>query len=177
MNARVTKLGALALALVTAQLAWAASPKDAWITTKAKLALLTADDVSVTSVNVDTMNGNVTLHGKVKSEAEKGRAEAAVKKVDGVKSVKNLLQVVPDAFKEVTKVADARIKEQLEAALKADASLKGIKIASVNNGVVLLSGKTDSFEQKLRAVEAARGVAGVQRVATEIQVDAKGELQ
>lgn len=72
---------------------------------------------------------------------------------------------------------DATIKDKVLAALKADASLGGIEVASVNNGVVLLSGKTDSFERKLRAVEAARGVAGVQRVATEIQVDAKGGLQ
>jgi osmotically-inducible protein OsmY len=177
MNARLAKAAALAVALTVAQVAAAAAPKDAWITTKAKLALLTADDVSVTSVHVDTVNGNVTLHGKVKTEAEKARAEAAVQKLDGVKSVKNLLQVVPDAFKESTKVADAVIKEKLEAALKADAALSDVKVASVNNGVVLLSGKTDSFEHKLRAVEAARMVAGVQRVATEIRVDAKGEQQ
>jgi osmotically-inducible protein OsmY len=176
MNGRLAKIGALAIALAFAQLA-IADTKDAWITTKAKLALLTADDVSVTAVHVDTVNGNVTLHGKVKTDAEKARAEAAVKKVDGVKSIKNLLQVVPDAFKDSTKVADAVIKDKLEAVLKADASLSGIKVASVNNGVVLLSGKTDSFERKLRAVEAARNVPGVQRVATEIQVEAKGEQQ
>jgi osmotically-inducible protein OsmY len=175
MSRRLAKVAALAATLIVAQIAGAAAPKDAWITTKAKLALLTADDVSVTAVHVDTANGNVTLHGKVKTDAEKARAEAAVKKVDGVKSVRNLLQVVPDAFKEITKVEDKIIKEKLEAVLKADASLDGIKVASVNNGVVLLSGKTDSFDRKLRAVEAARNVAGVQRVATEIRVE--GEPQ
>src|SRR6266849_1925539 len=100
MKGRLAKLGAMAAVLLTAHLAYAAAPKDTWITTKAKLALLTADDVSVTAVHVDTIKGHVTLHGKVKSEGEKARAEVAVKKVDGVKSVKNLLQVVPDAFKE-----------------------------------------------------------------------------
>jgi hyperosmotically inducible periplasmic protein len=177
MNRCLARIGALALALAVAPLAVEAATKDAWITTKAKLALLTADDVSVTSVHVDTVNGNVTLHGKVKTDVEKARAEAAVKKLDGVKSVKNLLQVVPDAFKESTKVADAFIKDKVEAALKADASLSGIKVASVNNGVVLLSGKTDSFDRKLRAVEAARNIAGVQRVASEIQVEEKVEQQ
>jgi osmotically-inducible protein OsmY len=175
MSVRLAKTILMAAVLLVAQAALAAAPKDAWISTKAKIALLTADDVSVTAVHVDTVNGNLTLHGKVKSEAEKTRAEAAVKNIDGVKSIKNLLQVVPDAFKESTKVADAVVKDNLEAALKADASLSGIKVASVNNGVVLLSGKTDSFDRKLRAVELARGVAGVQRVATEIQVEPKME--
>jgi hyperosmotically inducible protein len=157
--------------VLVASLAGAVDAKDTWITTKAKVALLTADDVSVTSVHVDTKDGHVTLHGKVKSAAEKTRAEAAVKKVDGVKGVHNLLQVVPDAFKEATKVADATVKDKVEAVLKADASLKGIKVASVNNGVVLLSGKTDSVDKELRAVEAARAVAGVKRVASEVQLE------
>jgi len=168
MKVRISLLGVFVL---VASAAGALDTKDAWITSKAKVALLTADDVSVTSIHVDTKNGNVTLHGKVKSAAEKTRAEAAVKKLDGVKSVNNLLQVVPDAFKEATKVADATVKDSLEAALKADATLRGIKVASVNNGVVLLSGKTDSVDKELRAVEAARGVAGVRRVASEIQVE------
>ena len=116
MNGRLAGFGTLALLLI-ASLAGAASAKDTWITTKAKVALLTADDVSVSSIHVDSVDGNVTLHGKVKTPAEKSRAEAAVKKLDGVKSVKNLLQVVPDAFKESTKVADAIVKDKVQAAL------------------------------------------------------------
>ena len=39
----------------------------------------------------------------------------------------------------------------------------------VNNGVVLLSGKTDTLANKLRAIENAYTVDGVHRVATEIR--------
>ena len=58
---------ALALAAVVA-LPAAADTSDVWLTTKAKITLLTTEGVSVTGVNVDTVNGAVTLHGKVKTQ-------------------------------------------------------------------------------------------------------------
>lgn len=159
---------AVSVALLAGGFALAGTP-DTWITTKAKLALLTADDVSVTAVHVDTVDGTVTLHGKVKTEGEKGRAERAVAKIDGVKSVKNLLQVVPEAFKDTVKATDAVIKDRVEASLRGDKSLEDVKVASVNNGVVLLSGKTNTLGEKLAAIERAWTVDGVHRVASEIQ--------
>ncbi len=146
-----------------------ADANDVWLTTKAKIALLTTDGVSVTGVNVDTVDGAVTLHGKVKTEAEKEKAAVAVKSVDGVKSVRNLLQVVPDAFKSSVKATDEAIKTNVETALKGDKSVDGVKVASVNNGVVLLSGKATGLVEKLRAIEIAWNVGGVSRVASEIE--------
>jgi osmotically-inducible protein OsmY len=172
MNLRLAKASLLALALVVPAAASADSP-DSWITTKAKLALLTADDVSVTSVNVDTVNGNVTLHGKVRTEAEKERAEAAVKGIDGVKNIKNLLQVVTEPAEKGVEIADDRIKEKVESSIKTDPALKDVKVASVNKGVVLLSGKSDTLSAKLKAVETAWRVDGVKRVATEIETGEK----
>jgi len=68
---------------------------DAAITGKVKSAL--AADVglkTVTNINVDTDKGGVvTLKGKVDSADMKKRAEAVAKKVSGVKSVKNQLEV------------------------------------------------------------------------------------
>jgi hyperosmotically inducible protein len=68
---------------------------DAALTGKVKSAL--AADVglkTVTSINVDTDKGGVvTLKGKVDSADMKKRAEAVAKKVSGVKSVKNQLEV------------------------------------------------------------------------------------
>ena len=172
MKAHKTIALGFALASALALRATADTP-DAWITTKAKISLLTADDVSVRSVHVDTVNGAVTLHGKVKTEGEKERAAAAVRGIDGVKSVRNLLQVVPDAFKDSVKASDAVIKDRVQAGLKGDKGLNGISISSVNNGVVLLSGKASTLEEKLRAIEIAYMVDGVTRVASEIEVPAK----
>jgi osmotically-inducible protein OsmY len=164
-----TKLSTAAFALFLAAGPATADEPDAWLTTKAKIALLTADDVSVTAVNVDTVNGKVTLHGKVKSASEKERAAAAVTTVGGVKSVNNLLQVVPDAFRDELKISDAAIKDNVSSSLKADPAISAVAVASVNNGVVLLSGKTHNLADKLRAIEVAWGVSGVRKVASEIE--------
>jgi osmotically-inducible protein OsmY len=159
---------AVALAMLTATVA-GADVKDSWITTKAKIALLTSDGFSVHGANVDTVNGYVTIHGKVRTDADRTRAEQTVRKIDGVKSVKNLLQVVPEGEKKAVAARDSDIKERVEASLKSDKRLEDIKVASVNNGVVLLSGKAHGIDEKLLAIENAYAVAGVNRVATEIQ--------
>jgi len=67
---------------------------DATLTTKVHTAL--ANDVGMRtmySINVDSDQGVVTLKGKVDSEATKQRAEDVAKRVGGVNSVKNELQV------------------------------------------------------------------------------------
>jgi osmotically-inducible protein OsmY len=141
---------------------------DTWITTKAKIALLTADDVSATAVHVDTKDGNVTVHGKVKTDAEKAKAEQVVKGIEGVRTVKNLLQVVAPSQKDAVDASDDMIKDKVNASLKAD-GLNDVNIESVNKGVVLLGGKTDSLARKLAAIESAYKVAGVKRVSSQIE--------
>lgn len=172
MNVRTSTWFGLALAALVAGPALADS-NDVWLTTKAKIALLTTDGVSITGVNVDTVDGAVTLHGKVKTEAEKEKATLAVRSVDGVKSVRNLLQVVPDALQGAVKASDEAVKDGVETALKSDTRVEGIKVASVNNGVVLLSGKASTLAEKLRAIELAWNVSGVSRVASEIETGDK----
>jgi osmotically-inducible protein OsmY len=141
---------------------------DSWITTKAKIALLTVDGFSVSGANVDTVNGNVTIHGKVATEADRTSAEKTVRSVTGVKTVKNLLQVVPTDEKALVAANDSDIKDRVEASLKADTKIEDVQVASVNKGVVLLSGKTDDVTE-LRAIENAYAVKGVRRVASEVQ--------
>jgi hyperosmotically inducible protein len=164
-------LWAAALMLAGTCTAMAMTPPDAWITTKTKLALMTSDNVSARNVNVDTTNGQVTLHGKVGSAAEKTEAERLAKSIDGVKGVRNMLQVVTEPRAESVKVADADLKDRVEKALKSDSTLKDsdIAVASVNDGVVLLKGEAKTIGDHLRAVETTARVPGVRRVASEIQ--------
>ena len=170
---RVITRAALAAALfcVTAPAIAVAAVSDAWITTKAKMALLTTEDVGGTAINVDTTDGRVTLHGKVSSATEKTKAESAVKEIDGVKEVRNLLQVVPAKHEPAAKKTDASLKDAVEQALKRDKSLadSSISVQSVNDGVVLLAGKAATVTDHLRAIEDAGRVPGVRRVASEIQ--------
>ena len=112
----------------------------------------------------------MTIHGTVGTTADRTKAEQTVRKVDGVKSVKNLLQVVPVNMKDIVASNDSDVKDRVEASLKTDTKMDDVKVASVNKGVVLLSGKTENIAQSLRAIENAYSVKGVHRVASEIQI-------
>jgi hyperosmotically inducible protein len=151
----------------------AAAANDAWITTKAKIALLTTDDLAATGINVDTIDGKITLHGTVPSDAEKTRAASVAKGIDGVTFVNNLLQVVPAKSEERVEAKDDQIEDSVEKALAADKRLAGsdIDVASVNKGVVLLSGSADSMSDHLVALNVAGKVAGVRRVESNVKAD------
>jgi len=160
---------AAALALAPAS-ARAAAP-DAWITAKTKIALMTTPGVSGSSIDVDTVDGRVTLHGKVDSADAKQRAEQETRKISGVSDVRNLLQVVKPTQAKAVKASDDELKTRVDRTLHDDATLKdsSVAVSSVNDGVVLLSGKAASVTDHLRAVQDASRVPGVKRVASEIQ--------
>jgi hyperosmotically inducible periplasmic protein len=62
---------------------------DSTIATRAKTALVKDSTVSATDFNIDVYKGDVTLTGVAKNQAEVDRAIDDIKRVDGVKSVKN----------------------------------------------------------------------------------------
>jgi osmotically-inducible protein OsmY len=172
---RRTHLLVPAAVLAIAGAAWAsassAAPSDAWITTKAKMALLVAEDVSATAVRVDTTDGKVTLYGTVSSTGEKARAERAARSVEGVRELRNLLQVVEKPRQESVAIADEALSAEVEKRLDADAALRDSKIGvkSTNRGVVLLKGDARTLSAHLHALEVARAVPGVKQVASEIE--------
>jgi len=68
--------------------------KDSVVTTKIKTQLAASKISSLAMVHVETdADGYVQLTGKVATQAEKDRAEAIAKAVDGVKSVDNQLTI------------------------------------------------------------------------------------
>jgi hyperosmotically inducible periplasmic protein len=66
---------------------------DSVITTKAKATILATKDLKSLQISVETHKGEVILSGFVDNEAAKMKAEEVVLKIDGVKSVKNSLEV------------------------------------------------------------------------------------
>jgi len=66
---------------------------DTWLWIKTRFDLAAADDLRDSTINVDVDNDIVTLTGTVASAAQKTRAEAVAKAVEGVKSVRNQLKV------------------------------------------------------------------------------------
>lgn len=156
-------LGALALAPAMAD------SKDAWLATKAKVALLTTEGLSVKDVDVAVVGGAVTLHGKVKTGAEKAKAGYVMSSVEGVKSVRNLMRVSPRAFGVAARIDDDGLRKSVDSALLADHRLAGVKVASVENGVVVLEGTAMGLDEKLRAIELVWAVPGVSRVTSRIE--------
>ena len=64
---------------------------DAAVTAKVKTAMLADPEVKGLQVNVDTVNGVVTLTGTVESQTQVDKAAAIASQADGVKSVNNNL--------------------------------------------------------------------------------------
>lgn len=164
-------VGALTVAMLSLSTpAWALARPDLWITTNAKISLLTAADVPSTAIHVDTTDGLVTLHGTVGSEAQKQKAAEVVRGIEGVRDVRNLLQVVPEPVKDAMAVSDADLKTRVAAALADDPALANsdIRVKSVNSGVVLLEGDAKTLSDHRRAIEDAAHVGGVVRVESSI---------
>ena len=67
--------------------------KDATLTTKVKSALAADVGLSTLKIDVDSEGSTVTLKGTVDSADKKQRAEEVARKVDGVATVRNQLQV------------------------------------------------------------------------------------
>ena len=160
-----------ALALTLAGAANAGQRPDAWVTTKVKVSLLTSEGISARNVNVDTVDGRVTLHGSVPTEAEKARAGEVAGQIEGAIEVRNLLQVVPAGQEAKTELSDDQVEESVKARLKADPALgdSSITVQSVNAGVVLLSGRARTLSDSYRAIDVTAAVPGVRRVASEVE--------
>jgi osmotically-inducible protein OsmY len=168
----ISKTAVLALALSAAPaLAMNNAPPDGWITTKAKLSLWTTANLKSSAVHVDCIEGVVTLYGAVNDPAQKELAERTVKDIRGVRSVHDLLQIVPEAQADEINRSDAEVKSEVTKVLKDDPALKDSKISvkAVNRGVVLLTGKAQTISDQLRAVTDVQRVAGVRRVAPQIE--------
>jgi osmotically-inducible protein OsmY len=83
-----------AAAVVSLSLAACASTgqyfDDSWVTSKVKTGLIGA---GVGEVTVETQNGVVQLAGFANSQADIDKAVAETRKIDGVKSVSNRIQL------------------------------------------------------------------------------------
>lgn len=69
------------------------SINDAWIHTKLTSKLIADKDTPARKINVDVVDGVVTLRGEVTTAAAKAEAERIAKETEDVKRVRNLLKV------------------------------------------------------------------------------------
>jgi len=114
----------------------------------------------------------VTLTGQVVNAVLKDSAEKVVKKIEGVESVNNQIEVLP------TSGNDDRIRRQVARAIFNDERLFHYSMGSVppihvivKNGHVTLEGVVNSQTEKDEAGLRANGVPGVFSVENHLQVE------
>jgi hyperosmotically inducible protein len=149
---------------------------DSWLTSKAKIALFADDRVKGRQVHVETKDGVVMLRGKVDSAEAKSAALEIAKGIEGVKNVKNELQVVAPSQRSEVTADDKVVAKNVQNKLKADPQLKNVKV-EVNKGVVSLSGEVKSIDASAKASEVARNVAGVRSVKNDLTYATRSSLK
>lgn len=80
---------------------------DAWIHTKIVAKMIGDTQTPERNINVDVVDGAVTLRGDVDTAEAKAEAERVAKETDGVKKVTNQLKVVPARAANTNKAATA----------------------------------------------------------------------
>lgn len=164
---------------------------DAMLTARIKTRMTTDGRVSPTRVDVDTLNGNVTLSGETPTQEEKSAAEEIARNVEGVRSVSNQIVVNPAAAgtgipsgKEMKQQAERAVsdvgqgvKKEAENAIllgEVKARLAAAGYGSigvgVDHGVVTLKGEMSNEKDRIAAEAIAEKVKGVQKVNNQLTI-------
>jgi len=124
--------------------------------------------VDAANIGVAVENGVVTLSGHVASYAEKMAAEAAVRRVKGVRAIAEEIEVRYPFNK---KMADDEIAKRALDVIRWSASVPQDRIqVTVQNGWVTLSGQVDWWYQKNAAADAVRKLSGVSGVINNVTI-------
>ena len=147
---------------------------DLWITTKVQAKYFVDDEVRARNIDVDTRGGVVTLRGTVDSYAIRRQAVALARTTEGVREVRDELQVDTSLAEDqdaLAEVDDAWIATKIESKYFLDADVKGRTIdVNVADGVVTLTGSVETDSQKKTAEQIAGETEGVREVRNELQV-------
>ena len=142
---------------------------DTWLTAKTKIALFADDRVKGRDVNVETQKSTVILRGKVNTDDAKVAAEDIAKGIDGVKGVKNELQVVQSSKRDVVDESDDAIIKRVKQDFDRDSQLKSTSISVKSNaGVVSLTGEVQDIGTSAKASSTAWNVPGVKSVKNDL---------
>jgi hyperosmotically inducible protein len=150
---------------------------DGWMALKIRGRLLVKANVSAASTKVNVTDGVVLLTGTADSVAQKELTEIYAKEIDGVRSVRNEIVVMPLAESTARRetigerVDDASITSQLKYALLTHKSTSMLKTkVSTTEGVVTIAGEASSDAEKSLVTKLAEDVRGVKSVNNEMNV-------
>jgi len=147
---------------------------DSWLTAKTKIALAADSRVKGRQIEVETTGGRVMLRGKVDSDAAKGAAEGITAGLDGVKSVKNDLEVVAPSTRDAVEEKDEAITARVKEHIAKDSHPKDADInVQTNAGVVSLTGEVPDITTSAQASWTTRQVPGVKSVKNDLTLKEK----
>jgi osmotically-inducible protein OsmY len=116
------------------------------------------------AIRVVVKSGWLTLEGEAEWYYQKERAEEAVRRVRGVKSVTNSIQIKP-------RVAPMEIRRKIEEALRRAAEIDASRVTvETSGGEVILRGSVRSWVERQEAERAAWAAPGVWKVDNRIIV-------
>ncbi len=141
-----------------------------------KLALLEDPRLFPYEIEVEVGSDEVTLAGKVSTEAEKTAAAKIASTVPTVKTVSNKLEVVKDLPELIAHKQDEIITRQVKDRFAKSATVTAANFdVKTEQGVVSLSGTVRFQVIVLEAAEAAREVPGVKAVRTDkVKIESEG---
>lgn len=144
---------------------------DATVTTRVKAALVKNPATKARDIHVEVYQGQVQLAGFVDSSKEKAAAERTARSVEGVKGVRNSLEVHTADRSAGVFLDDSMITAKVKAALVKDNRTKAFQIeVNTNQGVVQLAGFVDNMTAKAAAAEVAETISGVKTVRNDLEV-------
>jgi osmotically-inducible protein OsmY len=166
---RIARMAVAAAAgwLTLSQASTAAESSDEWVTTKTAIALFAIPEVDPGGISVESRDGHVTLVGAVPNAAAKDRVVSVVRQVEGVKDIRDELQVsAPPVVEHARPRSSEDLRTEVVETLKDDADLtdNAISVEVENGGVIELGGFARSLSDQLRALRLTRGVPGVEMV-------------
>lgn len=119
---------------------------------------------SYEQIKVVVKDGWVTLEGEVEWQYQRQTAEAALRRLSGIKGISNLILVKP-------RVQPAEIKNKIQEALRRNAEIDANRIqVEANGGEVILKGTVRSWVEREEAEHAAWAAPGVTKVNDQIVV-------
>jgi osmotically-inducible protein OsmY len=119
---------------------------------------------SADHIQVVVEDGWITLEGEVEWHYQRERAQQAVRKIKGVKSVSNLIQLKPV-------MTPSDVKRKIEEAFARNATIDASHIdVEANGGEVILKGTVRSWVERDEAERAAWAAPGVTKVDNRITI-------